>query len=48
MSKLNPSNTHKTNQQYGEVVGSAVVLTDDVNLQSFMTHLQKHVVAGNV
>lgn len=48
LSKLNPSNTHQTNQQYGAVSGTAVVLTEDVNLQNFMTHLQKHVVNGNV
>jgi len=35
-SKVNPSNTHQTNQAYGD---SSVVLTDDVSLKVFMEHL---------
>lgn len=42
LSKLNPSTTHNNADTYGgAAVGSAVVLTDDVSLQTFMTHLQK-------
>lgn len=37
LSKLNPTNTHKS--QPGTAQGG-VVLTDDVNLQAFMRHLQ--------
>ncbi|CAN6650916.1 protein transport protein Sec23p [Trichomonascus vanleenenianus] len=44
LSKLNPSNTHQTTGYGGG--GSAIVLTDDVSLQTFMTHLQKLAVAG--
>lgn len=47
LSKLNPSNTHQTTGGYGTAGGSAVVLTDDVSLQTFMSHLQKLAVAGN-
>lgn len=47
LSKLNPSNTHQTTGTYGASAGSAVVLTDDVSLQTFMSHLQKLAVAGN-
>ncbi|ANB12274.1 GTPase-activating protein SEC23 [Sugiyamaella lignohabitans] len=47
LSKLNPSNTHQTSGSYGTAAGSAVVLTDDVSLQTFMGHLQKLAVAGN-
>lgn len=39
LSKLNPSNTHQNENGYGQ--NSAVVLTDDVSLQTFMAHLQK-------
>lgn len=46
LSKLNPSNTHQTSGGYGAAAGSAVVLTDDVSLQTFMSHLQKLAVAG--
>uniref|UniRef100_A0A060T3C0 Protein transport protein SEC23 n=1 Tax=Blastobotrys adeninivorans TaxID=409370 RepID=A0A060T3C0_BLAAD len=46
LSKLNPSNTHQTTGSYGTAAGSAVVLTDDVSLQTFMGHLQKLAVAG--
>lgn len=44
-SKLNPSTTY-SNQS---IIGSngAVVLTDDVSLQVFMSHLQKLVVSGS-
>lgn len=40
-SKLNPSTTHTSNNIIGN---EAVVLTDDVSLQVFMSHLQKLVV----
>lgn len=46
LSKLNPSNTHQNSGGYGSVAGSAVVLTDDVSLQTFMSHLQKLAVSG--
>lgn len=46
LSKLNPSNTHQTTGGYGSAASSAVVLTDDVSLQTFMSHLQKLAVAG--
>lgn len=41
LSKLNPSNTHKS---YG-TPSTAVVLTDDIDLHSFVQHLQKLVVS---
>lgn len=44
-SKLNPSTTY-SNQNYMGGKG-AVVLTDDVSLQVFMSHLQKLVVSGS-
>ncbi|ODQ64249.1 protein transport protein SEC23 [Nadsonia fulvescens var. elongata DSM 6958] len=52
LSKLNPSNTHQTSTGYGGAVGggaggSAIVLTDDVSLQTFMGHLQKLAVSGS-
>ncbi|ODV61834.1 GTPase-activating protein SEC23 ASCRUDRAFT_75106 [Ascoidea rubescens DSM 1968] len=40
-SKLNPSNTYQSQEPYGADSGIAVVLTDDVSLQTFMNHLQK-------
>lgn len=47
LSKLNPSNTHQ-NAAYGAASsGPAVVLTDDVSLQTFMGHLQKLAVSGS-
>ncbi|KAK9314118.1 hypothetical protein V1522DRAFT_104949 [Lipomyces starkeyi] len=46
LSKLNPSTTHQSGGAYGGTVGSAVVLTDDVSLQTFMGHLQKLAVTG--
>ncbi|AOW05529.1 uncharacterized protein YALI1_E20269g [Yarrowia lipolytica] len=46
LSKLNPSNTHQSDSGYG-TPGSAVVLTDDVSLQTFMSHLQKLSVAAS-
>lgn len=46
LSKLNPSTTHQNSDSYGSA-GSAVVLTDDVSLQTFMGHLQKLAVNGN-
>ncbi|PRT53387.1 Protein transport protein SEC23 [Wickerhamiella sorbophila] len=45
LSKLNPSSTHQTEGAYGQA-SEAVVLTDDVSLQTFMSHLQKLAVAG--
>lgn len=42
-SKLNPSNTHNSS----DTSGGAVVLTDDVSLQVFMSHLKKLVVSGS-
>ncbi|CDR42011.1 CYFA0S08e02586g1_1 [Cyberlindnera fabianii] len=39
-SKLNPSTSYSNNNGMG-VPGAAVVLTDDINMQSFMEHLQK-------
>ena len=42
LSKLNPSNTYKSS--YGREP-SAVVFTDDIDLQSFVQHLQKLVVS---
>lgn len=44
-SKLNPSVTYNTNDFIGG--GGAIVLTDDVSLQVFMSHLQKLVVSGS-
>lgn len=44
-SKLNPSVTYNTNDFVGG--GGAIVLTDDVSLQVFMSHLQKLVVSGS-
>ncbi|KAK9467407.1 hypothetical protein V1512DRAFT_134871 [Lipomyces arxii] len=46
LSKLNPSTTHQSGGAYGGATGSAVVLTDDVSLQTFMGHLQKLAVTG--
>jgi protein transport protein SEC23 len=46
LSKLNPSNTHQTGA-YSTTGASAVVLTDDVSLQTFMGHLQKLAVSGS-
>ncbi|CAF4161833.1 unnamed protein product, partial [Adineta steineri] len=37
--KVNPSQTH-TNCGWGQALG-APILTDDVNLQTFMEHLKK-------
>ncbi|KAM9921809.1 hypothetical protein OXX80_012049, partial [Metschnikowia pulcherrima] len=42
-SKLNPSTSYNSQ----EVSRGAVVLTDDVSLQVFMSHLQKLVVSGS-
>mmetsp|Transcript_13619 Transcript_13619/g.42836 ORF Transcript_13619/g.42836 Transcript_13619/m.42836 type:complete len:785 (-) Transcript_13619:227-2581(-) len=44
LSVIDPSNTHQT-AQFGQASGE-VVLTDDVNLQLFMDHLRKVVVAS--
>lgn len=44
-SKLNPSTTYNSSE-YGAATG-AIVLTDDVSLQVFMSHLQKLVVSGS-
>lgn len=48
-SKLNPSVTYNTNDFIGGggAGGGAIVLTDDVSLQVFMSHLQKLVVSGS-
>ena len=50
-SKLNPSVTYNTNEMIGGPgmggAGGAIVLTDDVSLQVFMSHLQKLVVSGS-
>lgn len=46
LAKLNPSNTHQNSGGYGSASGSQVVLTDDVSLQTFMSHLQKLAVSG--
>lgn len=45
LTKLNPSNTY-ANENGFDQGGSAVVLTDDVSLQTFMAHLQKLAVSG--
>ncbi|KAG7661938.1 SEC23 [[Candida] subhashii] len=45
-SKLNPSTSYN-NPEYGGGASGAIVLTDDVSLQVFMTHLQKLVVSGS-
>lgn len=42
-SKLNPSSTYNS----ADVTAGAVVLTDDVSLQVFMSHLKKLVVSGS-
>lgn len=47
LSKLNPSNTHASQETYGVSPGSTIVLTDDVSLYTFMGHLKKLAVAGN-
>lgn len=44
-SKLNPSTTYNNQSAIG--ANGAVVLTDDVSLQVFMSHLQKLVVSGS-
>uniref|UniRef100_A0A0L0NVY3 Protein transport protein SEC23 n=1 Tax=Candidozyma auris TaxID=498019 RepID=A0A0L0NVY3_CANAR len=43
MSKLNPSTSYNSEQ----ISNGAIVLTDDVSLQVFMSHLQKLVVSGS-
>lgn len=47
LSKLNPSNTYQNSGGYVAAAGTAIVLTDDVSLQTFMSHLQNLVVAGD-
>ena len=42
LSKLNPSDSY----QNGAAAGSTIVLTDDVSLQNFMSHLQQVTVNG--
>lgn len=42
LSKLNPSDSYQ-DATHG---GSTIVLTDDVSLQNFMTHLQQVAVSG--
>ncbi|CAF4300447.1 unnamed protein product, partial [Rotaria magnacalcarata] len=42
--KVNPSQTH-TNYGWGQGAG-APILTDDVNLQTFMEHLKKLAVSS--
>ncbi|CAH2353543.1 protein transport protein Sec23p [[Candida] railenensis] len=44
-SKLNPSTTYNNQNEIGS--RGAIVLTDDVSLQVFMSHLQKLVVSGS-
>ncbi|CAK7904743.1 protein transport protein Sec23p [[Candida] anglica] len=44
-SKLNPSTTYNNQNEIGN--RGAIVLTDDVSLQVFMSHLQKLVVSGS-
>ena len=44
-SKLNPSTTYSNQNEVGNL--GAIVLTDDVSLQVFMSHLQKLVVSGS-
>jgi len=39
LSKVNPSVTHNTSNQFGGDSGGSVVLTDDVSLKVFMDHL---------
>lgn len=46
-SRLNPSTTYNNSNSMTAGPSSAVVLTDDVNLQTFMEHLQKLAVSGN-
>lgn len=46
LSRLNPSTTHMTDQQYGALQGQAI-FTDDVSLQVFMDHLKKLAVASS-
>ncbi|KAM0749280.1 putative SEC23-component of COPII coat of ER-golgi vesicles [Meredithblackwellia eburnea MCA 4105] len=46
LSKLNPSTTHITNNQFGPATGQAI-FTDDVSLQVFMEHLKKLAVTGS-
>jgi len=42
LSKLNPSQTHMTSGGYGVTAPNAqTILTDDVSLQVFMSHLKK-------
>lgn len=45
-SRLNPSNTYQQQDPFNAGSGTAIVLTDDVSLQTFMTHLQKLAVSG--
>lgn len=45
-SRLNPSNTYQQQDPFNTDAGSAIVLTDDVSLQTFMAHLQKLAVSG--
>eukprot|EP00668_Euglena_longa_P015385 GGOE01019460.1.p1 GENE.GGOE01019460.1~~GGOE01019460.1.p1 ORF type:complete len:757 (+),score=202.90 GGOE01019460.1:195-2273(+) len=45
LNRLNPSVSY-TSQQYGQAPGQ-VVLTDDANLQTFMTHLKRLAVASS-
>ncbi|KAI5965939.1 SEC23 [Candida pseudojiufengensis] len=48
MAKLNPSTTYSNDTiGVGGGAGGAIVLTDDVSLQVFMSHLQKLVVSGS-
>ncbi|CAA21224.1 COPII cargo receptor subunit Sec23a [Schizosaccharomyces pombe] len=44
LSRLNPSETHNTTSMYGAPPAHAI-LTDDVSLQTFMSHLKKLAVA---
>ncbi|KAF9910008.1 GTPase-activating protein S23 [Linnemannia zychae] len=46
LAKLNPSTTHASGGQYGNVPQGQAIFTDDVSLQVFMEHLKKLAVAG--
>ncbi|KAJ9084039.1 GTPase-activating protein S23 [Entomophthora muscae] len=47
LSKLNPSNTHTSNPYTGMAGGDgARIFTEDVSLQTFVTHLKKLTVSG--
>ncbi|ODV91968.1 hypothetical protein CANCADRAFT_47375 [Tortispora caseinolytica NRRL Y-17796] len=48
LSKLNPSTSEESNNRFGSTMGtSTYVHTDDVSLQTFMSHLEKLAVSGS-